>query len=140
MTTYIDQETAFELLADCERLFEAVSEKNDLISDLLSTLHSIKAALPAHYTAAQMAIEAIARAEGDIKQVAAVAGAEQGKSRHRDLEPSSSPDPIREEMASIVQGFLECPEIADCAPEDKDQETDDLERRARTALSLHRGK
>ncbi len=38
------------------------------------------------------------------------------------------------ELQAIVQGFLDCPEIADCAPDDKDPETDDLERRARCAL------
>jgi len=40
------------------------------------------------------------------------------------------------ELRQIVVGFLQCPEIADCAPEDKDPETDVLERRAlRAALS-----
>lgn len=39
------------------------------------------------------------------------------------------------EALELLQGFLSCPEIADCAPEDKDPETDDLERRAR-ALTL----
>lgn len=40
------------------------------------------------------------------------------------------------ELRQIVVGFLACPEIADCAPEDKDPETDALERRARrVALS-----
>ena len=39
-----------------------------------------------------------------------------------------------------MQGFLDCPEIADCAPEDKDTETNDLERRARALLSVPPGK
>lgn len=38
------------------------------------------------------------------------------------------------ELEAIARGFLDCPEIADCAPVDKDPETDDLERRARRAL------
>lgn len=37
--------------------------------------------------------------------------------------------------SEIIRGFLDCPEIADCAPEDLDNETRDLERRARRFLS-----
>ncbi|WP_156640017.1 hypothetical protein [Bosea sp. PAMC 26642] len=36
------------------------------------------------------------------------------------------------ELEGIVVGFLQCPEIAECAPEDKASETDTLERRARS--------
>lgn len=39
------------------------------------------------------------------------------------------------EGAGIIRGFLDCPEIADCAPEDLDNETRNLERRARQYLS-----
>jgi hypothetical protein len=38
-------------------------------------------------------------------------------------------------MREIIQGFLDCPEISDCHPEDKDAETEELESRARSALS-----
>ncbi len=38
----------------------------------------------------------------------------------------------------IMRGFLDCPEIADCAPDDKDPETDALEREARSALPEER--
>lgn len=38
------------------------------------------------------------------------------------------------ELIAIVKGFLDCPEIAECAAEDKDPETDALERRARAVL------
>jgi hypothetical protein len=38
------------------------------------------------------------------------------------------------EFRRIVSGFLRCPEIADCAPEDKDPDTDALERCARSVL------
>ena len=44
---------------------------------------------------------------------------------------------LREENArlrEIVRGFLDCPEIAYCAPEDMDPETYELERQARAAL------
>jgi hypothetical protein len=37
-------------------------------------------------------------------------------------------------LADLVEGFLSCPEIADCAPEDKDPDTHELERRARAIL------
>lgn len=40
-------------------------------------------------------------------------------------------------LRGIARGFLDCPEIADCAPDDKDPETDRLEREARAALSSH---
>lgn len=36
--------------------------------------------------------------------------------------------------AALIRGFLVCPEIADCAPEDLDQETRTLEKRARRYL------
>lgn len=39
------------------------------------------------------------------------------------------------QAVEILQGFLGCPEIADCAPEDKDPETDALERRARRLIT-----
>ena len=45
-----------------------------------------------------------------------------------------------ERLQEIVRGFLDCPEIADCAPEDKDPDTDDLERRARALLAKHAAK
>ena len=38
------------------------------------------------------------------------------------------------ELRAIVEGFLSCPEISDCAPDDKDPETSELERRARRIL------
>jgi hypothetical protein len=41
MTTYIDQETAHELIADCERLSETLSEKNELLSDMLAALRKL---------------------------------------------------------------------------------------------------
>ncbi|WP_234896379.1 hypothetical protein [Sinorhizobium meliloti] len=40
-----------------------------------------------------------------------------------------------EEARQIIRGFLACPEVADCAPEDLDNETRDLERRARKFLA-----
>jgi hypothetical protein len=40
------------------------------------------------------------------------------------------------EAVAIIRGFLDSPEIADCAPEDLDNETRDLERRARQYLTL----
>jgi hypothetical protein len=40
-----------------------------------------------------------------------------------------------ERLRAIVQRFLDCPEIADCAPEDKEGETHQLEHDARSALS-----
>ena len=43
-----------------------------------------------------------------------------------------------ERLRKIVHGFLRCPEIADCAPDDKDSETDALEREARSALPEER--
>ena len=43
-------------------------------------------------------------------------------------------DAEAERLRRIVRGFLDCPEIADCAPEDKDVETDALEREARAAF------
>lgn len=49
--------------------------------------------------------------------------------------PRAAPSAGLREALELLQGFLSCPEIADCAPEDKDPETDDLERRAR-ALTL----
>lgn len=39
---------------------QAVSEKDDLISDMLSALEAIKSALPSHYTATHIATDAIA--------------------------------------------------------------------------------
>ncbi|MFQ6161443.1 Lar family restriction alleviation protein [Sinorhizobium meliloti] len=42
---------------------------------------------------------------------------------------------VEDEAAEIIRGFLSCPEIADCAPEDLDNETRDLERRARRFLT-----
>jgi hypothetical protein len=39
-----------------------------------------------------------------------------------------------ERLREIVRDFLNCPEIADCAPDDKDPETNALERQARAAL------
>lgn len=39
------------------------------------------------------------------------------------------------EMREILQGFLDCPEIAECHPADKDPETEALESRARALLS-----
>jgi hypothetical protein len=53
-------------------------------------------------------------------------------------EPRSTPEPVsmvEGEAAEIIRGFLSCPEIADCAPEDLDNETRDLERRARRFLA-----
>jgi hypothetical protein len=50
----------------------------------------------------------------------------------------SPPEPVsmvEGEAAEIIRGFLSCPEIADCAPEDLDNETRDLERRARRFLA-----
>lgn len=38
-------------------------------------------------------------------------------------------------LREIIRGFLDCPEIADCAPDDKDPDTNSLERSARSALS-----
>lgn len=49
-----------------------------------------------------------------------------------------SPNPWREmarELAGALRELLNCAEIADCAPEDKEPETHDSERRARDALS-----
>lgn len=40
----------------------------------------------------------------------------------------------RAEAAAIIRDFLSCAEIADCAPEDLDQETRTLEKRARRYL------
>jgi hypothetical protein len=40
---------------------------------------------------------------------------------------------------SLIERFLACPEIADCAPEDMDQETRQLEKEARAALADRRG-
>lgn len=40
----------------------------------------------------------------------------------------------RDAVIEIIKGFLNCPEIADCAPEDKDPETDAIERKARLWL------
>src|SRR5690242_19332032 len=53
---------------------------------------------------------------------------------------ANAPDTVKlrealEAARRIVRGFLECPEIADCAPEDKDPETDELERQARALLA-----
>jgi hypothetical protein len=42
---------------------------------------------------------------------------------------------VEVEAVEIIRGFLTCPEVADCAPEDLDNETRDLERRARRYLS-----
>jgi hypothetical protein len=39
------------------------------------------------------------------------------------------------ELLDLIRGFLDCPEIADCHPEDKSPDTEDLERRARALLS-----
>ncbi len=39
-----------------------------------------------------------------------------------------------EALEAALRGFLDCPEIADCAPEDKDPETDALERTTRALL------
>lgn len=47
--------------------------------------------------------------------------------------PSTSHDAM--EAWAIIEGFLKCPEIADCAPEDMDGETHVLESRARRFLS-----
>lgn len=59
----------------------------------------------------------------------------------RDGVPMPSERPVVDKMRAeverlreVVRGFLDCPEIADCAPDDKDPETDALERRARAAL------
>jgi hypothetical protein len=46
---------------------QVASEKDTLISDMLSALEAIKSALPSHYTAAQIATEAIARAKEDAQ-------------------------------------------------------------------------
>lgn len=54
----------------------------------------------------------------------------------RELQRRRSTD-TRTEVLEIIRGFLECPEIADCAPDDKDPETDALERRARAALKAN---
>lgn len=40
------------------------------------------------------------------------------------------------ELRALLLGFLNCPEISECAPEDKDVETERLEREARTLLGL----
>ena len=77
-------------------------------------------------------ITAAAKDRGEFDNRAAKALAEQIVADHnRRAAPSAG---LREAL-ELLQGFLSCPEIADCAPEDKDPETDDLERRAR-ALTL----
>jgi hypothetical protein len=53
-------------------------------------------------------------------------------------EPPATPEPVsvvEGEAAEIIRGFLSCPEIADCAPEDLDNETRNLERLARRFLA-----
>ncbi|MDW9363642.1 hypothetical protein GOA99_19600 [Sinorhizobium meliloti] len=48
----------------------------------------------------------------------------------------SSPPPAgADEARQIIRGFLDCPEVADCAPEDLDNDTRDVERRARKFLA-----
>lgn len=42
-----------------------------------------------------------------------------------------------DEAVEVVRGFLQCPEIADCAPRDKDPDTQVVERRARAFLAKH---
>lgn len=49
--------------------------------------------------------------------------------------PRVSPQADLQEALDIIRGFMESPEIADCAPDDKDPETDALERRARAVLA-----
>jgi hypothetical protein len=44
--------------------------------------------------------------------------------------------PVPVEAVEIIRVFLACPEIAECAPEDKDPETDAIERRARALLAM----
>lgn len=42
-----------------------------------------------------------------------------------------------DELLEIINGFLCCPEIADCCPEDKDPDTRALERRAANMRNMH---
>ena len=43
------------------------------------------------------------------------------------------------ELVKILKAFLACPEIADCAPEDKDPDTQVAERAARAAIATIEG-
>ena len=45
----------------------------------------------------------------------------------------------RDELAAALRAILNCPEIADCAPEDKDPDTEIAERAARALLARVKG-
>ena len=54
-----------------------------------------------------------------------------------DVEAEAAGDALNrvDEATEIMRGFLSCPEIHDCAPDDLDNETRELERRARKFIA-----
>jgi len=120
-----------EFVSD-ERLAELIDRYKYLVENSDSISRRDFKTSDAQHVAIFTALQ-IARAE-KLRRIEAWNEWRAPKAIERRLSEYSAEAEASVDAAAIIRDFLSCPEIADCAPEDLDQETRSLERRARRHL------